>query len=144
MFVVIEDMGVRYTGDAKGTPISYGLGPTCAAIAFPASLVEIGEEALAGLALTQVIIPGAVRTIGPSAFAGTFSLTAVEMGEGVQAIDARAFGHCLSLTQVTLPASVQWMDEIAFDGSENVQIHAPAGSYAESFANAQGLPFVAQ
>ena len=68
----------------------------------------------------------------------------VVVPEGIVKIDWMAFSGLSRLTDVTLPGSVQTIEESAFSYSENTTIHAPAGSYAETWAKEHNIPFVAE
>nr|WP_272873481.1 leucine-rich repeat domain-containing protein [Pseudoflavonifractor phocaeensis] len=92
--------------------------------------------------LTSVTLPDSVQEIGGCAFAGCTSLASVTIPEGVAKIDGCAFGSCASLTSVTLPASVKEMEQDVFWRCKGrVTIHAPAGSYAEQYAQRNNIRF---
>ena len=55
----------------------------------------------------------------------------------------QTFSGCEALTDVTLPAGVRPIPKSAFKGCTELTIHAPAGSYAEQFAQKNGIPFQA-
>ena len=113
-------------------------------LVLPYGLEEIGESAfLSSRKLRTVDIPGTVTMIGKDAFKGCVALTTVTIGDGAGAIGYKAFGDCKSLTHVYIPASVTQIDEYAFENSINVVIYGAAGSYAETFAADNGIPFVA-
>jgi hypothetical protein len=76
-------------------------------------------------------------------FDGCTSLTSVTIPDSVTSIGYRAFCHCTSLTSVTIPDSVTSIGDWAFDGCENVTIKGKAGSYAETYAKSEEIPFVA-
>jgi len=93
---------------------------------------------------TLVTIPAVldgytVTAIGERAFEGC-SVTAVVVPEGVVDIGWFAFYGCTSLLNVTLPASLRSIGYAVFDGCENVTLACPAGSYAEQYARAYGMP----
>lgn len=126
---------------AVGAKAAYG--QSCVQVVLPASLERIGEEAFAQCALQSLDIPGSVRHIDDGAFASNNRLEIVVMGEGVESIGEGAFRFCRSLTSVTIPDSVSAIGETAFAYAENVVIHAAPGSYAEAYAQAQGIACVA-
>jgi hypothetical protein len=70
--------------------------------------------------------------------------------EGILKIEPLAFASLGSLKKVTLPGSIVSIDDSAFmstnlsAGAKMGAIHAPAGSYAESYAKANNIPFVAE
>lgn len=85
------------------------------------------------------ILPDMLKTIDAEAFEGS-TLENVCCQPGLLRIEARAFAGCAQLKVVDLPDTVTFIAEDAFDGSAQVTILAPAGSYAEEFAKAHGIP----
>ena len=80
----------------------------------------------------------------------------VELPDGLLEIGKFAFSNCRSLTKIKIPATVTKIDSDAFafagkdewTGSDYITIypftiHAPAGSYAETYAKENNIPFVA-
>ena len=114
-------------------------------------------------ALTSVTIGDGLAYIPPETFIDCLKLTEVSFGKNVTFIDGGAFercgfrelsipdsitfinmdafAYCTELERITIPASVTEIGENAFKGCEKLTIHAPAGSYAESYANENGIPF---
>ena len=70
--------------------------------------------------LTSVTIPGSVTSIGNYAFDG-----------------------CTGLTNITIPASVIEIGRNVFYGCDNITVHGYKNSYAETYANENGITFVA-
>jgi len=48
------------------------------------------------------------------------------------------------LQHLTIPASITTIAWFTFDGCTNMTIHAPAGSYVETYAKENNFPFVAE
>ena len=113
--------------------------------------------------LRKVTIGAGLTTIEPDAFLGCEKLAEVSIGEGVSEIEGSAFercgltqvvipdsvsvirgsafANCAELTEITIPASVTEIGQGAFEGCKNLTIHAPGGSYAETYAKEQKIPF---
>lgn len=62
----------------------------------------------------SVVIPGGVRVVGASAFAGNPFVKSVHIPHGVEVIDRWAFYYCTSLREISIPASVKSVGEEAF------------------------------
>lgn len=130
------------------------------------SLTEIREGAFMGCSeLTSINLPNSITNIGMGVFSSCFALRAIDIPlniriidsttfcyagietatipEGVTEISSAAFSTCPNLTSVTIPASVTTIVRSAFEFSENVTIIAPTGSYAETFAKENEIPFEA-
>ncbi len=65
--------------------------------------------------ITEVTIPGSVRTIGNWAFEGCTSLSKVTLGLGIHEIGGASFRGCTSLTEITLPVSTRDIGFSAFE-----------------------------
>ena len=65
----------------------------------------------------------------------------VELPEGLTELRSFAFSGCTGLREVTLPGSVERIAPSAFLKCEQVTLRAPAGSYAQTFAEQEGLAF---
>ena len=87
----------------------------------PAGLIEIEEEAFAGINAQRIIIP-----------------------DGVQRIGKRAFAGCTKLKYIYIPAATTQIASDAFSGvSSNFVIHGKYNSYARTYASQNGYTFVA-
>ncbi len=72
------------------------------------------EGAFQDKALTSVVIPSSVTSIGLNAFYECTSLTAVTIPNSVTSIENYTFCYCTSLTAVTIPSNVTSIGEAAF------------------------------
>ena len=94
----------------------------------------------------NVVVPDEIDgkklvSIGHSAFANNTSIQSVTLGTNVTEICYGAFSWCTSLEKIVIPASVETIDENAFLGSNGVTIYGYTGSYAETFAKKNNIPF---
>jgi len=114
-------------------------------VTLPESLAEIGWGAFAGCtSLAEISIPGRVLEIGHGAFENCFAMKKAIISEGVTEIGERAFYFCKEMQSISIPASVTSIGFVTFSGCEKLTIHAPAGSYAETYAKENNIPFVAE
>lgn len=115
-------------------------------VTIPDSVTSIGLVAFSGCTgLKSVTIPGNVRmdTMTQSIFYGCTGLQHVTISDGVTYIPACTFENCKSLTDVTIPASVTAIGIDAFLGCKQLTaVYGVAGSYAEDWAEQNGLTFV--
>lgn len=65
----------------------------------------------------------------------------VKIPNSVTSIYNCAFVGCSSLTSITLSDSVKSIGACAFDGCYELTIKGYAGSYAETYAKENGIPF---
>ena len=91
--------------------------------------------------LTDVRIPNSVTSIGASAFYSCYALTDIQIPDSVTSIGDAAFQDCSKLTSITIPGSVTSISDWAFSGCKKLTIKGVAGSYAESFAKKNNIPF---
>ena len=111
-------------------------------IIIPDSVTEIKSDVFNGCtSLKSVTIPDSVTSIGHSAFAGCSSLMSICLPKGVEEIRGYAFSNCSSMLDITVLGNATTIGQNAFFNSDNLTIHAPAGSLAEEFANKNGIPF---
>ena len=89
-------------------------------------------------------IPGSVAVISENVFSACAGLETVILEEGVTEICSSAFSFCKELKTIKIPKSVTSIDDLAFSFCEKLSIHAPVGSYAETYAKEHYIPFVAE
>ncbi|MCL2087547.1 MAG: leucine-rich repeat protein [Oscillospiraceae bacterium] len=90
-------------------------------------------------------IPNSVTSIGEAAFAGCSELTSITIPDSVTSIGDWAFAECL-VKEITIPDSVTSIGDSAFIGILNIKeltIYGVSGSYAEEYADNEGIDFVA-
>ena len=92
--------------------------------------------------LTDVGIPESVKSISTFAFFNCSNLANMTIPEGVTIIEENAFCGCSKLSDIIIPDSVTQISA-AFSRCSKLTIHAPADSYAERYAEENGIPFVA-
>lgn len=113
-----DDFGVvnilRYHGEGGKVSIPTMIGGK--------TVTWIEEYAFRGAAVTNVTIPGTVRTIRTRAFTGCDQLEILTIADGVQTIDGYAFANCPKLTLVTLPDSIREIGAEAFRDCPNIQL----------------------
>ena len=131
------------------------------------SIDVIGEFAFSGCtSLKSVNIPMTLDKIGYAAFMGCTSLTTVNISSNISEIKGQTFQNCTSLTGFTVPDSVNTISDFAFSGCtslnkvvipkavkniapnafakcDNLTIYGYSNSYAETYAEENGINFVA-
>lgn len=94
--------------------------------------------------ITTVTLTPNVTSISASAFSGYDSLTTINIPETLTSIGSKAFENCSSLEQITLLDNVTSIAADAFKGcSPNFSIQGFRNTYAETYANANNIPFIA-
>ena len=93
--------------------------------------------------LTDITIPGSVKTIGERAFYECFHLCNVTISPGTTTIGELAFGRCEGMRRVSIPDSVTSIGENAFSidvcwspkpiPNISLTLYCSRGSYAEQF-----------
>ncbi|MEE1218575.1 MAG: leucine-rich repeat protein [Ruminococcus sp.] len=82
------------------------------------------------------------KLIADSAFIDCKNLTDIVLPKSLKTIDNNAFKNCTSLKNITIPKNVTSISATAFTGCSNFTIYGSAGSFAETFANQNNIPFV--
>lgn len=131
------------------------------------SIDVIGEFSFAGCtSLKSVNIPSTLDKIGFASFMGCTSLTDINISSNISEIKGQTFQNCTSLTEFTVPDSVNTISDFAFSGCtslakvvipkavkniapnafskcDNLTIYGYSNSYAETYAEENGINFVA-
>ncbi|MBR3446424.1 MAG: leucine-rich repeat protein, partial [Oscillospiraceae bacterium] len=111
-------------------------------VVLPDSVTTIGPSAFESCtALKSITVPDSVTSIGDYAFYDCPSLTSFKIPEGVTAIGRFTFYGGAALTSVTIPESVTSIGNYAFDNCTNLTICGSTGSYAETYAKRNSIPF---
>ena len=119
-------------------------GTTCTgSVTIPDNVTSIGEWAFFYCEkLTGITIPNSVMNIGWDAFSYCTSLTEITIPNSMTSIGMQAFYGCTNLTKITIPESVTSIESFAFEDCNNVTIYGYTGSYAETYAEENDIPFV--
>ena len=119
-------------------------GTTCTgSVTIPDNVTSIGESAFFYCEkLTGITIPNSVMNIGWDAFSHCTSLTEITIPNSMTSIGMQAFYGCTNLTKITIPESVTSIESFAFEDCNKVTIYGYTGSYAETYAEENDIPFV--
>lgn len=135
------------------------------ALDIPNGLTKIGGNAFDNCdGLTSAVLPDSVTEIGTYIFSDCDQLTSVRLGTGLKAIPSYAFYHCDSLGNVTIPyrvtsigayafancvaltgvmvpRNVAKIEKTSFNYQDRLTIYGVAGTYAQTFADANFFTF---
>lgn len=89
-------------------------------------------------------IPNGVKGIFYKGFATLETVEEVVLPEGLETIDSGCFWGCEKLKIAHIPKTCKEIGEYAFLDCPLLTISAPAGSYAETYAKENNIPFVAE
>ncbi len=120
--------GILFDKSLK-TLLCYPAGRTAGSFAIPSDVTGVGPAAFAGCGtLTAVTIPSGVTSIGAFAFNFCENLASAAMPDSVTSIGANAFLDCHALTGVTIPAGVTSIGEAVFSYCTSLtSVTIPAG-----------------
>ena len=88
------------------------------------------------------ILPDSLTTIEAEAFEGG-AFRYVQLSEGTASISSRAFADCPNLRYIYIPEATGTIAKDAFEGVTGLTILGRSGSYAEFYAQRNGIAFVA-
>ncbi len=112
----------------------------------PNSVTTIGGRAFSGCSsLEKIELSSKLTTIEGGIFYGCTALKSLEIPNGVTKITGDAFFQCKALETIIIPKSVMAMDVGLFrtTSTDTLTIYGYAGSYAESYAKENNIPFKA-
>ncbi len=109
------------------------------------NVISIGANAFTGCSkLSGSLLLSNVESIGVSAFSRCSSLEQVELGTKITSIGSTTFSYCDNLTSITIPATVTSIEDDAFAGCDKLSIITQKGSYAETYADENGITCVTE
>ena len=135
-------------------------------VEIPTTVTSVGDQAFYDCdSLTTVDFPDTVTKMGTKVFYDCDALTSVKLGSGITTIPASTFEHCdvlesiviprrvttignsafkdcVKFTSITIPRSVTSIGSTAFSYLNKLTIYGVAGTYAETYANDNGIKFV--
>ena len=116
-------------------------------IVIPEGVTSIGDYAFYGCSkLKNVSLPSTLKSIGDEAFDGCTWLENISIPDGVTRIAKNTFYQCRNLTNVKLPSSLKSIGEEAFAECKNLySISIPYGTETlenGAFARCEGLTYV--
>ncbi len=113
---------VRYTGSEGRVEVP----PTAMVDGAESRITQVSDNAFAkNAALTELVLPEGVVSIGKYAFYGCSSLASVVLPGSLRSIGAGAFCRCSSLESVDLPRGLESIGDQAFLGCPMDEVFLP-------------------
>ena len=84
------------------------------------SVTSIADRAFYRMDITEIVIPGNIKSIGIEAFGSCAELKTVKMLEGVEIIGEKAFFGCSSLEKIEIPDSIKRVDAYAIENMTDI------------------------
>ena len=149
--MTIDDYAFGYNPSLTSIHLPYGLTrlgeglfSDCSSLetlTIPNSVTYISPYSLSYCGIKSIVIPDSVEYIEIGAFSGCASLVYIKLSENLQDVHD-IFEECVSLSSVYIPESVTRISSYAFDDcSPDLVLYGVKGSYAETYANKEKIPF---
>ena len=90
-------------------------------INIPSSIVEINDFAFQNTAITSIVIPGSVKSLGSNLFRDCKYLSSVYFPSGIKNIPEKLFYNCDGLSEISIPSSVTSIGSKAFYNCSNLR-----------------------
>ena len=138
----VTTMGFRVFENCTGlTSVNYPVSLTSCPNNYGAGYSDRGELFCGCSSLRKIVIPEGVRTIVPYSLRYMQKVETVVLPNSVTSLGANAFADCSGLEKIWIPATVTAIEKSTFSNHGDLTIHGEAGSYAEQYANENGIPF---
>ncbi|MBD5552345.1 MAG: leucine-rich repeat domain-containing protein [Lachnospiraceae bacterium] len=112
-------------------------------VIFPSGITEIEREAFAYCSRLETVILGQeLEKIGGRAFAYCPSLTEIRFPEGLKETGGGICAYCPKLEKIYIPESMESIGDKAFEGCSNLKLVYGSSTYAEIYAQQEGLVYV--
>lgn len=92
--------------------------------------------------LKEVKFESDLTQINKQTFYGCSGLEEIRLPKTVDSIGSYAFAACTSLMKIYIPEATTSIDAKAFRNSPNVTIYGYRDSYAQTYADENGIPFI--
>lgn len=144
--VIPEEIGGKTVTAIAGLS-DFANDSTVKAVVIPKTVKSLRETFTNNQNLEIVLAEG-VENVGESTFLNCANLHTVTLSSNLSEIGWCAFSLCESLTELRIPSTLTKMTKdneiMAFSFCSNLTIYGEAGSYIETVAKEQGIPFIAE
>lgn len=129
-------------GFTELAPYAFAASPALKDVTLPEGMIIVSNMVFGECSsLACVNLPSTIRRIETAAFISCAALTNITLPEGLIEIEDTVFYDCAALKTLTLPVSVKAIGRDAFYGCPDITLRVYAGSYAETYAKENSIPF---
>ena len=112
-------------------------------IDLPNTLKQLGMGVFAGCEnIESIDLPDSITYMDGSVFSSCSNMKHLKLPSALENIDDYTFRGCISLEELVIPASVCYIGPDAFYECEGVVLVVSPDSYAKSYAEAAGIPYI--
>jgi len=141
----LKELEIYYSNDVSSlidAIQNWGLKETIETLTIEAGITETGTWTFDSFqSLISVTLPNTLELIGQNSFSRCLALESITIPEGVTTIDGYAFEESTGLISITIPNTVTTIGYNAFLNCSSLVIYGDTGSYAETYAQENSIPF---
>ncbi len=141
--LTLDGTGATYNYSSDNRPPWFEHGGSIRKVVIAEGITAIGDYGFAGcVQVTGALLPSTLVSIGKKSFSNWINLVEMEIPEGVTSIGDGAFEWNDRFEKIVVNGSGAQLGANVFNGCSALTVYGAEGSTVQSYASANGVPFV--